>query len=1088
MFAHLHVRSWYSFLAGASSPEALAEKAALHGQSALAITDKNGFYGAIKHQQACSRFGIKPIYGCTLQVDDHELLFLAKSNLGYSRLCDVLTKAHLRDRLNPHIEFSELQHLQDVICIDGIERSKLKYEVWNQHHFEAKRHLQKLKELFGDDLYVEFANNSEKGRLAYLEAVSELCSVLDVQALATGDVRYAEPKDYSLYDLMICIKELTSIFDEHELRPRNAEQYLKDEKQLKALIPYPRAFYSIQDIVASCNVDLNPGFVTPPKSGVTNIDPETHLRLLCEEGMKKRYSTTEINKANSLLEKELNVICDLKLEEYFLVVHEIVEEARKRGIRCSGRGSAANSIVCYVLKITHVDPLEHNLLFERFLHRGRKGTPDIDIDFDTERRDEMLQWITHRFGLERTAMTATVNTYQLKSAFRDSAKAFGWPLETINSISKLLPHSSAKNAPAYQNMILEQLGNTPLAQKLCDMIPRFNECPRHLGLHSGGMVLSRDRLQQNTPVQISANGIKVVQFDKDDVEALGLIKFDLLGLRMLACISECVEIIHRSIDESFILDEIPFDDPKTFEMIRSGKTLGCFQIESQGQMHLLAKNQPEVFNDIIAEIALFRPGPLQGGVVYPFVKRRKGKEPVEYMHPDLEPILKDTYGIILFQEQVLEVVHKFAGMSLEEADRFRQLMSKFRDPGDMQKMRVKFVAGAMKRGIDERSADQVFEKVSKFVGYGFCRSHAAAFALTVYQSAFLKCHFPHAFMAAFMQHRPGMYNQMTLEEEAKRFGVNTLLPSIHKSGTRYDIEADQKGRWCIRKPLTSIKGFNNEVASSIVMERLHGEFNAIEDFCRRVDMDHDLLDKLARSGALDEICGSSRRALWEVGVFKQKTKHQPKQLSPELLSTPIISSDEIPDFEHLEPETRLNWDYETHAAARVHPMSLVRRQLNDLEIRPVSQCYRLSKNVKHGFSNQKKPEISTAGIVILRQRPGTAKGFMFLTLEDETGFIQTIVPPAVCQCFSTVLYHSSLIVRGVLSGENGWAGLLVKEVWILDNMFGGYEGRPSYSGGKDRWITSKQENRFKAHMHIERYHELNKKVIPAEVQIRINQR
>lgn len=1077
-------------LNGASSPEELVECAAEQGITHLALTDINGVYGAVRFQKACEQWNIKPIFGAEVSIESEgqasgSLVFLAADNRGYELLCNLLTQAHLRNRNVPILALESCAAFaKHGFCLTGTQESRLWKHLDAGDWIGAQKWLNVLSQAFGERLFIEVANHGleySKQRLRELLQCSEL---MGIPVCASGDVRYAKPDHYRRYDLMRCIHHIQSVFHPHPDRPKNAEQYLKNSEQLLQDLGNEQAFLHAQQIAQACQVDLLPGYVTPPKAAVERSNPSSRLRQLAEKGLLKRYKqSAEVQRARPMIERELAVIEDLMLEEYFLVVHEIVSEAKRRGILCSGRGSAANSIVCYVLGITHVDPIRHRLLFERFLHRGRKGTPDIDIDFDTERRDEIITWIVHRFGIDQTAMTATVVTYQLRSAFRDVAKALGWPIEKINTVSKQLPHGRCSHIDAYRELIIHHFGKSPLVSVLINMVKALEECPRHLGLHAGGMVLSREPLNRFTPVQISANGVKMVQFDKDDVEALGLIKFDILGLRMLACISEAQELIHRYIDSDFDVDQLALDDPATFEMICSGKTLACFQIESQGQLHLLARNQPENFDDLIAEIALFRPGPLQGGVVHPFVNRRKGIEPTRYAHPCLEPILKDTYGIILFQEQVLEVVHRFAGLSLEEADRFRQLMSKFRDPGDMEDMRVRFVQGAQNQGIDEATATDVFEKVSKFVGYGFCRSHAAAFAKIVYQSAFLKCHFPAAYLAAFMQHRPGMYNQMTLEEEARRFGVAIKTVDINRSSMRFDISPHKMG-WAIQKPIMAVAGMTPQQARNIVMQRMKRAFTSVEDVYIRCNLHVDVMRNLARSGAFDSLESDSRKALWKVGVLYKKwgrtSRVQPESERPqnqqpqsELFDRPLIEADEIPMLPSLSPSEKLDWDYDTHQAGRVHPMTLVRRELIDLEIRPIEKCYRLAKTNSNPFlRDSNSPIISTAGIVILRQRPPTANGFMFVTLEDETGFIQCIVAPDVCTKLSQVLFHSSLIVKGQVGGEKEWAGLLIQDAWILNQTFGGYEGRPSYGGGKDNWVRNQAQNATKALVGVERFHEL----------------
>ena len=1166
MFTHLHVRSWFSFLAGGSAPEDYVNRAYEMGMKRLALTDVNGVYGVVRFQQVCRDAGIRPIFGAEVHVAAQEesrwreralrpptsdfrpptsdlrlppsafrppisalpaptpLLLLAASPAGYSNLCRILTAAHLRDRDHPHALLEELdEHRHDLFCLTGTYESRL-WSLLDAGRLEsARRWIDTLAQIFGDRLSIEVAHHllpGDKRRLQRLRALSERTRV---PMAVTGDVRYAVADHYKRYDLMTCIRHGITVFEPHPDRPRNAEAYLKDEETMRKLIPWPEAFDRTEEIAEACEVDLLPGFITPPSARVeTGESCREYIIRLCREGLDGKYGHGDASRsvesrepravdggtsrpdasddlrtrAEVQLDRELQVILDLHLEEFFLVVHEIVDEARRRGIRCAGRGSAANSIVAYLLGITEVDPLEHRLLFERFLHGGRKGTPDIDVDFDSERREEVIAWMEERFGIEQTAMTATLVTYRLRSAIRDVAKALGWSMEEVDRMSKAVPPSRAHGAREHRVTLEQIVPASPLLDVLLGMVESLADCPRHLGLHSGGMVLSRKPLHHFTPVQVSANGVKMVQFDKYDVEALGLVKLDVLGLRMLASVSESVELIRRHEDPEFRLEEIPFDDIATFNMIRASETLGTFQIESQGQLHLLAQHQPETFDDLITEIALFRPGPLQGGMVHPFVRRRRGEEPIQYDHPDLEPILKETYGIILFQEQVLEVAHRFAGMSLAEADDFRSLMSRFRDPGEMEQMREKFVHGAMRRGVDEASANKVFDRVSNFVGYGFCRSHAAAFAKTVYESCYLKKHYPAEFMAAVMEHRPGMYNLMTLQEEARRFGVQTLGPDVNRSGVRYDVEpldgersadsvqADADSvragvpsasagagsvravRRAIRKPLTAVKELSEDDARMIVWERLqNGRFTSVEDFYRRVPLEEDTLRSLARSGAFDEIHQAqerdarlrkaSRRALWEVGLLLRSPVPRGRPSSRELFEVRSFSEADIPDLPELTPATRLSWDYETHGSAREHPMTLMRRTLNELEIRPIETCYRIGRyfSVRKHPSVRRHPSVTVAGLSVLRQRPPTANGVLFVTLEDETGFVQCVVRPTVLEHLDHVLRQSALVVRGELHIQGNWRGLVVTNVWPLNGIFGGYEGHPCHDAGRDRMVV-----------------------------------
>lgn len=1081
MFSHLHVRSWFSFLAGGSSPKALAQRAAAIGVGAIALTDRHGVQGAVRFQQACESVGVKPIFGAEISVNhapekkagrsslsqDYQqeenpssvsMVLLAQNQDGYAHLNQLLTQAHLRDRDNPVVTLEEVEaHAESLFCLTGAHGSHLWQLIDQRQIVAARSWVEDLAHIFGDRLSIEVANHLLPGDKRRLHQLARLGKKTSVPLIATGNAYYAVRAHYRRYDLLTCIRLGETVFSPHSERPKNAEAFLRPEKELRRLVPFEEAFDRTEEIARACQVDLLPGEITPPKAQYqADCPPDEHLWNICQDRLSDRYAPDDRQTARRQLKNEVRTISELDMSEFFLVVREVVKAAEERGIRCAGRGSAANSIVAYLLGITNIDPIEHNLLFERFLHKGQEGTPDIDIDFDSDRRDEVIEWMERRFGIEQTAMTATVVTYQLRSALRDIGKALGWPISEIDELTSLVPRRSAGRVTEYSDVIQRKLDSSPLADTLINATAALAECPRHLGLHSGGMLLSRKPLSEYTPVQRSANGVRMAQFDKRDVEAMGLVKLDVLGLRMLATLSEAEETIRRHNEADFDVDALPRSDAQTYNLIRSGDTVGLFQIESQGQHHLLARHQPEEFQDLIAQVALFRPGPLQGNMVHPYVRRRRGKEPVSYDHPSLKPILKDTYGIILFQEQVLEVAHQFAGMPLEEADRFREEISEARDPSELEEMRKHFVEGAVENGIPRSDAEDVFEKVSGFVGYGFCRSHAAAFAETVYQSAYMKAHHPAAFLAAVMTHRPGMYSQMTLEEEARRFGVDVRGPDVHKSSVRFDIEPAGDG-WAIRKPLTSVEEISSEDARRIIFERLDGSFESVEDLYRRVAVDIDVLRNLARAGALSTISPGGRTALWKVGVLHKRLGSPGRSRQPGLFEEPTLMPEDVPDLPELSKRQRLSWDLETHRAARRHPMTLVRRQLTDLEVRPIETCQSFGNAISVSFDGP-PPKITVAGLSILRQRPSTANGVMFLTLEDETGYIQCVCQPEIQQAYGHVLRGGAVIAEGKLQIEGNWRGLVVTRAWRLDGIFGGYEGRASASGGRDRWVRQAEES------------------------------
>ena len=1126
MFVHLHTRSWFSFRAGGSGPVDLVQRAAHLGQPALALTDRHGVYGTVRFHKACRDAGVHAVLGAEVLVDDAPLVLLARDAGGYRDLCQLLTRAHLTAagiallddgqmppdtsdplptdrRTVPSVTLTDLATLSArLLCLTGGRDGHLWHCLAHRRYKAAQHWLGTLHDVFGDTLYVELTHGllPEDGRVAL--RLHDLATAEGVPLVVTNDVRFATPLHWQRYDLLTCMRLNHPVAEPHQQRPRNAEAYLKSAAQLQRLLPFcPDAFERTVEVAERCRVDLVPEYITPPSANLPEgISANKLLVDLCGAGLDRLYQPAGQAAAQAQLHKELDIICGLELEEFFLVVREVVAEAKSRGIRCAGRGSAANSIVAYLLGITAVDPIRHNLLFERFLHGGRKGTPDIDLDFDSDRRDEVISWMEQRFGIEQTAMTATLITYKLRLALRDVAKALGWPMTKVDQLSQSVPSGLARDVAEHRRTITKVLGTSPLTELLLLRVADLHLCPRHLGLHSGGMILSRKALSHFTPVQVSANGVKVVQFDKEDVEAMGLVKLDVLGLRMMACLSEGASLAQRHEGVDIDFDGMPLDDSKVYQLICSGATVGMFQIESQGQMHLIARNQPETFDDLVAEVALFRPGPLQSGMVHPFIRRRRGWDPVVYEHPSLEPILRDTYGIILFQEQILDVAHRFAGMSLAAADDFRSLMSKVHDPVRMQEMGVLFIAGAMERGIPQAVAESVFENVSHFIGYGFCRSHAAAFAQTVYHSAWMKRYHPAAHMAAFMQHRPGFYNLMTLEEEARRFGVPVLLPHINHSGTRYDLTRDRAGVLAIRKPLTAVKGLSDEVAEQIVWARMAGPFTSVENLAPRVFLDRKVLDALARSGALDVVAGNSRDALWQAGVVANRLASATHADTSTLFDMPLLLPEDLPELQALTSAERLSWDYKTHGAGRTHPICLARRQLTDLHIQPIDACFRFvpldmvqpaagsgtggtTKNKSAppfgadlrrqdgataagsgtGGTTENKSAppfgadlrrqdgamITVAGVVIMRQRPPTAKGFMFITLEDETGFLQCVVRPKLYKQYYDTLIQPSIIFRGQLQATGGWRGIIVHEAWPLEGVFGGYSGFPSASGGQD---------------------------------------
>ena len=1063
MFVHLHARSWFSFRAAGSPPEALVAEAARLGMSSMAVTDRHGVYGVVRFQQACKEHGLKHVFGAEVPVQwtppgqgDHslvgDLVLLAQNREGYANICRLLTAAHLTgaerdERDRPWISFEEVAaHSDDVICLSGSDDGLL-YPVVDQQMNTLSTHLMgSLQDIFHERLFLELTHQRRKGDDRRLGRLLRLAKQTGIQTVATGDVRFATPSHYWRYDLLTCIRNGITVFDDHPERPSNAMAYVQPEAELARRGLPTDALALSGEIASACDVDLIPGHIIPPGArlpeGVTS--DELFLKKV-DEGFERRYPPGAKHReaAAARIRKEIDIILNLDIQDFFLVVNEVIEEAQRRGIRCLGRGSAANSIVTYLLDITRVCPIDHNLLFERFLHRGRKGTPDIDLDFDSSRRGEIIEWMEERFGASHTGMAATIDRYLTKSAVQDTAKALGWPAEMAVQMSKRCGHAPPSDPSNAEHIERVAGGTSPLLKILLAASTALQECPRHLGQHSGGMVLTREAMPYFSPLQESANGVRIVQFDKNDLEWLGLVKLDVLGLRMLGAVAETAELVADRQGEFIDLDGMSFEDERVYDMICEGDVLGLFQIESPAQMSAGARIQARSMQDLIKQISLVRPGPIQGGLMHPFIRRHKGLEPVRYEHPLLEEILHDTYGVIVFQEQVLEVAHRFAGWSLDQADSFRRLMSRFRDATEMEGMRDSFVESAITNGVSRRIANRVFDQVSKFVGYGFCRSHAASFALTVYHSAYLKAYYPAAFFAAMMQHRPGMYAQMTLEQEARRHGVRVLVPDINASGLRFDLESVQY-TWAVRKPLTSVKGVSDSLARDTLLERQFGEFKSLEDFFNRVPSGEDELKALARSGAFDQVEGANRTVLYKLQVLQRRARSsqlefEVQKASPTLLDITSLHEKDIPALPGITLRTRLEWDLRTHSGPRVHPMIVLRRHLEGWEIRPIDMARQFGTSLP--YDERRPPVMTAAGLVMFRQRPRTAKGTMFIFLEDETGYIQCICKPKVRERLGQILTESALIVKGKLQAVGPWRGIMVEDAWALAGVIGGYKGR-----------------------------------------------
>ena len=922
-YAELHAASAFSLLRSGSSVDALVARAAALGLSALALTDYMTLAGVVRFQAACAQHGLHGIVGAELAIADPVLgagaapaqfVVLVENTCGYARLCQLLTDANLTTPERPVIPFAALvaavssnsdgadgaDGSSGLIVLTGGRDGTLSRLLTARHRQQALEVARRYRSVFGPNrLFIELQHHRLPESRLLMQDLAGIAEEVGLRCVATNGVHYATRDDYPLYDLLTCVRLGITVDIPHRERPQNDEARLKSAAETADLfssLPYgPAALAATTEIAARCDLSLLKALCTAPQVPLpTGETPASQLQRLCEQGLRQRYAHSasvpaayDILKPDSpqqqQLAHELDVIAQLDLEEFFLCVHQIVAAARSMGIRISGRGSAANSITAYLLGITGVDPIAHHLLFERFLNPDRRGMPDIDLDVQSDRREELIRYVERTYTHDHAAMVANVITYRPRLALRDAAKALGFPLPLVNRLTKHLPHScDPETQPTtYQADLAQVIAHSPpesldaaTRNRCVDRLPlalslaaRLCGLPRHLSLHNGGMVLTREPLSQLLPVRISTNGVRALEIDKDDVERLGLIKFDLLGLRTLGAIEESLYLIEETTGARPDIDHLPTTppDPATMRLIRAGQTLAVFQIESPGQWHLLAQTQPCSFDDLVIQTALFRPGPIQAHMVHPYVERRQQHQthqehqqrqasqnrqeeqqpqPLHYQreavqtpwhdapddfwttHPLLGPILRDSEGILLFQEQILEIAHQFSGLTYAEADGFRRAMSHARSPREMEQMRTRFLAGALAHGESSADAERVFEAISHFVGYGFCKSHAAEFARTIYQTAYLKAHYPAQYLAAFLSSQPaGFFPPHVILEEAKRLRIPVLGVDINRSEDRFSVERigspgqDGHERWAIRIGLRQIAQIGDELARAILWER-----------------------------------------------------------------------------------------------------------------------------------------------------------------------------------------------------------------------------------------------------------------------------
>ena len=913
-FVHLDVRSFFSLKEGAFSPEDLARRAAELGMPAVALADRDGLYGAARFVAACERHGMKPILGATLTIpgavgargpfapgSDRHVTLLAQDERGYANLCRLITDAHMTgERGEPSLAAGQVcAHPEGLVALLGPSSPAGALAVAGRPS-AALEAIEPWRQAFGERLHVAVQHRVERDSAAEVRALLHLAERAGVRAVATNPVRYLVPEDAFLADALECMRELVPISRTNVSRV-NAEGWLKPAREMRRLFEErPDLAEATLEIAEACTFDLGlrqvhfPDFPTPAGRSASSV-----LAERCWRGLERRRMKPT-RKVRDRLDHELAMIHRLGYSAYFLMVADIVADVKAMGIRCACRGSAAGSLVCYLTGVSDVDPVRHDLVFERFLNPMRDELPDIDVDVESARREDVYDMVLSRYGDERTACVAMVDTYRARAAVREVGKALGLPEPEVDTIAKSFPHIGADDLRVAIERLPELAGsnlNAGQLELLFRVAERLDGFPRHLALHPSGIVISNDDLVTRVPLERSFQGYRMIQADKDDVELLGYLKLDVLGVRMLSAMRHCLDEIARTEHTKVDLDEIPLDDVPTFELIRASDTLGCFQIESPGQRELLQKLQPERWEDLIVDISLFRPGPVKSDMIRPYLKRRHGRERPAYAHPALRPGLRETFGVIVYHEQVMRTLAAVAGYSLTEADFVRRHL----DREDMLPgLAEDFRRRARASGVPDEVARETWDDVSQFASFGFCKAHAAAFAVPTYQSAWLKTHHPAHFLAGVLTHDPGMYPRRLILEDAREHGIGILPLDVNRSEPEYVVEtvdgltvgapapgtppsradlrtprADlardvARSRLCpappasgthygIRLALNGVHGIGDQEVRSILEARADRPFRDVGDFLRRTRVSRPVVEALAHAGAFDELGRGTRR-------------------------------------------------------------------------------------------------------------------------------------------------------------------------------------------------------------------------------------
>ena len=1021
-YVELHARSAFSFLEGASTPEQLASTCTALGMPSLALLDRDGMYGSPRFHLAMKKLGPKAHIGAEITCDlGGRLVLLVSSADGYKNLCRLLTRMKLRaEKGKGAIRLDEAREFSNgLICLTGGDEGLFAHAFRRDGLKAATTLLGELSDIFGrNNLYVELQRHFQREEERRNQAALELARRLHLPLLATNGVCHALPEEREILDAFSCLRHHRVLANAGKLLSCNSERFLKSPEQMAALFAdLPEAIANTSELASRLQFTMRdlgyqfPGYPTP--NGESQIDC---LRARTREGMLARYGSQN-EKAEKQIQIELDLIEKLDLAGYFLIVWDIVRFCRENNILVQGRGSAANSAVCYALGITAVDAVGMNLLFERFLSEERGEWPDIDLDLPSgDQRERAIQYVYDRYGRHGAAMCANVITYRGKSAAREIGKVLSFDPEMLDRLSSLVSaweYTDSKDTLArqFQDAGLD-LGQHRIL-KFFELCQKVQDLPRHLGQHSGGMVICQGQLDSVVPLEpATMPGRVVVQWDKEDCADMGIVKVDLLGLGMMAVLEDTIRLIRDHQQETIDLGHLPANDPDVYSALKTADTIGLFQVESRAQMSCLPRLRPQCFYDIVVQVAIIRPGPIVGKMVHPYLNRRLGRESVETLHPLLESTLSRTLGVPLFQEQLLRMAMIAAGFTGGEAEELRRALGFKRSEARMKEVEIKLRRGMKEKGIIGETQDKIVQSITSFALYGFPESHAASFALIAYASAFLKCHYLAAFTAAILNNQPmGFYSPATLIKDAQRHGLKFKPIDVTRSQWECTIE-EHSGELRVRIGLRYVKGLRKEVALQIVEQRSNRSFTSIDDVKQRIpQMQINELRVLASIGAfnfIDSKAAAHRRdALWQV----ERANRRP---GPLMEAAAESMEGKMPSASPLNPMTtqeRIFTDFHgTGLTVGPHPLAQYRAQLDARGISPAG----LLKQLPDG-----KP-VDVVGAVIVRQRPGTAKGFVFLSLEDETGVANIIITPQLFERDHTVVvHHAFLQIRGFLQNQDG---------------------------------------------------------------------